>query len=133
MPLTVSREAKQRRRAHLLCDVEDLVQTRHTERDVLRRHAREVERVQRHLRRRLAHRLRGEHAAHFARVRTRRKEFGLDLTNEPHECALGESVLEQHAFRCELRADQDLEEQRRILLGLLADHVLARHDHELVA
>lgn len=87
----------ERWRLRPLRDVDDLLEARHAKRHVLGRDAGVVERVERHLRRGLADRLRGERAAHLARVRKVHFEFGLDLADHPVEGLLGEAVvLEQH-------------------------------------
>ena len=71
----------------------DLIERGHTERDVLRTHAREVEGVERHLRRGLAHGLRREHAAHLRRRGPGLHKSGFDLADEPACFDRGDGVV----------------------------------------
>lgn len=75
-PLGVARRLTQqedgeRRSLGPLGDVDQLLQTRHTQRDVLGRHAGVVESVECHLRGGLSQRLSGQSAHHLSRVNLR--------------------------------------------------------------
>lgn len=72
-PLCVARcltqqEDGERRSLGPLGDIDQLLETRHTQRDVLGRHTGVVESVERHLRGRLSQRLSGQSADHLTRV-----------------------------------------------------------------
>ena len=121
-----------RRRLDVLRTVDDLLETRHTERHVLARHTRIVERVERHLRRRLADALRRERAAHLARLRHTAGELALDLAQDPLPRLAGDVVHLDRLLAAEVRAHVDLEQQRGVLLHRTADRIVPTHHRELV-
>jgi len=122
----------ERRRLWPLGDVDDLLEARHAERDVLGRHAGVVEGVERHLRGGLADRLRGQSAHHLARLASVLQEARLHLAEQPVEGLRREAVLDQHALGGELRAQQREEVVRRVVLRLDGEGVGALDDDELV-
>ena len=122
----------ERRRLDLLGDVDELLQTGHTERDVLRRDTREVEGVQRHLRRGLADGLRGDCADAVARGRERNLKPRLNLADDPVERRGGEPELAHHPLGAERRSHQRKEEDRGVSLRLDRERVAAGDDHETV-
>jgi hypothetical protein len=104
------------RRLDVLREVHDLVQARNAERDVLRRHAREVERVERHLRRGLADRLPRYRPDHLAGRDERLREAHADLADDPLERLLREAVAPDELLARELRVQHRAQQQRRVLL-----------------
>jgi len=122
----------QGRRFDVLCDVDDLRQTRDAQSDVLATHTSKMEGVQRHLRGGLPDGLRCQRANHLAGVRHRLQELGLDLTQHPVKGLLCQAVLAQHALRVQ-RGPQHVEEgERGVALRLHAQRVLPVHHHQLL-
>eukprot|EP00958_Prasinococcus_capsulatus_P026051 scaffold4543_cov350-Prasinococcus_capsulatus_cf.AAC.1 len=119
-------------RADLLGDVDDLLEARHAQGDVLGGDARVVECVEGHLRGGLADGLRRHAPDHLPRVDHRLLEALLDLAQQPVEGGLAQAVLAAQALGAQHAAHQALEQQRGVLLGLEGDAVLARHHHELL-
>ena len=79
------RDDRRRDRRHR---VDDLFDSRHSLRDIHRRHSCEVERFQRHLRRRLAERLARNRAHGFARLHDRAAILRIDHIEEVRELAM---------------------------------------------
>ena len=118
------------RRLDRVGDVDELLETRHAERDVLARDAGVVKGVERHLRGRLADRLRRDGADHLAGLRARRQEATANLADEPIERHGVEAMLDDRALGGERRAQMDGEQQRGVLLHAAREGVVAAHDDE---
>ena len=126
-------EDDERGRLGLLAHVDDLLETRHAERHVLGRHAGVMERVECHLSGGLAERLGGERADHLARLHLGLLEARLDLANEPVERLLAQLVLLGDATRAQVRAQQDVHQERGVRLRLATQPIFAGHHHQLGA
>ena len=118
------------RRLDLLGDVDDLLQTRHAQGDVLRRDAGEVEGVERHLRRGLADALRGDRADAVPGRRERHLEPRLHLADDPVERRRAELELLHHALGAQRRPDEREEQDGRVPLRLQAQRVRTRDDDQ---
>ncbi len=114
-------------------DIDDLLQTWHTKCDVLTGNTSIMERVKRHLRSGLSDGLRREGSAHLTRVYERLVELGFDFTQHPVEGLPRQMPFLQHTPRCKVGAQVHPERQRRILLRLPAEPILAADDDQALA
>merc|ERR1712123_560128 len=114
-------------------DVNQLIETGHTECDVLGGHTSVVKRVQRHLRCGLTQRLCGKGADHFAWMGNGSIEFGLDLANDPLEGLTGQVVLLDHALRTQRAAQVDIEQHSGVVLRLYRQAIFTRHNDQSTA
>eukprot|EP00052_Salpingoeca_macrocollata_P029267 m.293933 g.293933 ORF g.293933 m.293933 type:complete len:699 (-) comp22962_c0_seq7:2402-4498(-) len=114
----------------VLAHVDNLLQARHAQRDVLGGHAGKVEGVERHLGSRLAQRLRGQRAHHLTRLGLRLHEAVLHLGQDPVKGFLGQVVLQNGALAAQHGAQQTLKLQGGVLLGHAAEGVRAHHHHQ---
>lgn len=68
----------------------------------------------------------------FVPTHNRLVELRLNLSQEPLEGLGAETKLFGHSFGAEGGAQMDVEKQRGVLLGLLAQRIVTVHDHQLL-
>jgi len=97
-----------------------------------------MERIQGHLRGRLAHTLRTDAANHLTRVYHRRSEHFTNLSDELIESYRVKSVLLDYLLRIEVLSEEDFEKLERIFVSFTKDGTLLdakttlRNDTKLV-
>jgi hypothetical protein len=123
----------QRGRLRVLGHVDDLLETGHTQSDVLGGHTGVVKGVEGHLGGGLTDRLGRQRPDHFACLGLGLLEAGLDLADEPVEGLLGHLELLGDALGGEVGAQEDLHEGGGVLVGGDAELVVAADDGELLA
>jgi len=117
----------------LLGNVDQLTETRDTERDVLGTDTSKMEGTKGHLSGRLTDGLSGNGSDRFARMDEGAHELGLDVAHKPIKGLLVEAVLDKDRLGRQGRPDHDLEKEGRVLLRLHGETVLSWHDEDVLA